>query len=75
MKRRLLLKAIVIFPATGFSAGIKRQSSSDIHRQREMRDKFHEQKNTLQKQYKEKPEEKNNQASKADADDQSKPDD
>lgn len=75
MKRRLLLQAMAIFPAMGFAAGIKRQSSSDIKRQREMRDTFHEQKNTLQKQYKEKPEAENNKASKTDADDRIKSED
>lgn len=75
MRRRLLLKALCIFPAVGFAAGINRKSSTDIQRQREMRDKFHEQKNTLQKQYKEKPEAENNKATKSDPVDQNKPDD
>ena len=57
MKRRLLLIALAISPAMGFADAF---SGADKKRNRELRDKFIEQKNTLQKQYKEKPEAENN---------------
>ena len=75
MKRRLLLIALAISPAMGFADSF---SGADKKRNRELRDKFIEQKNTLQKEYKEKPEAENNKTTnttKTDAGDRNNSDD
>jgi hypothetical protein len=75
MKRRLLLIALAISPAMGLADPF---SGADKKRNRELRDKFIEQKNTLQKQYKEKPEAENNkttETNKTDAGDRNNLDD
>ena len=75
MKRRLLLMALAISPAMGFADIF---SGRDKKRDRELRDKFIEQKNTMQKQYKEKPEAENNKTTedtKTDPGDHNNPDD
>jgi len=75
MKRRLLLIALAISPAMGLADSFSSRGAGERRRQRELTEKFREQKNTMQKQQKENPEVKNNKTNKTDVDDRNNPGD
>ena len=55
MKRRLLLLALAVSPAMGIASSFSSKGAGDVRRQREITEKFRENKKVLQDQHKGKP--------------------